>query len=176
MQKLLIILCAAFVMDAAFADTRAFVGMEGGAGIIAYDNAKDEAEINMAVSIGVNGGMKFGAKESLYNFGFTGFTEIGASPLPNLDDNHAKFWGASVTFDNYIRMQKSWKKALVLSAGYGVQNFDFENLVGTWIGAVGYTERFDTNMDWTMRFLLFLPSGETDGFNGGFRVGIRYSF
>ncbi len=156
-------------------DVAAFIGMDGGAGFLAYNSHVDgDGALGLVFSLGANAGMRFGPKDILYNFGISGYAEIGASPLPDMDDNFAKFWGGAVMFDNYIRMQKSWKRALVLSAGIGSQSFNADGLHNGWVGAIGFTERFDHNLDWTMQIKLFNPSGNIDGFNAGFRMGIRY--
>ena len=181
MKKLIVTLVSLLGASGAYADASyfdMFVGAEGGVSLMSYSNPDEEtsSNINMLLSAGASMGIKLGSTSNLYRYGFSTLVDGGRSIFPDFDDKHVSNWGAVIMFDNYIRMQRSWRRSLIFSGGYGFRDMNSGDLEPVYIASFAWTERTDANLDVVSAVRLFMPDDRDAGIDFALRIGLRYNF
>ena len=144
-SKLLLIGTTALVASVSGANAmeyRPFVGVAMGIRGIIYDDAIEDSAVYYLpkdfVTFGIEGGMRFGSYDKIYNGGLA--INIDTSNSENVSDKFSdqtyakiKTTALTATYDNFIRISgdKAKRIDLVLGAGLGAMNYHFDSqLVG----------------------------------------------
>lgn len=139
--KLLLMGTSALALSVAGANAteyRPFVGVAMGVQGIIYDDAiEDSAPYYLPkdfIAFGIEGGMRFGSYDKIYNGGFsvninTSDSEKVSNKFTNETYAKVKTTAISATYDNFIRVSgnKAKRIDLVLGAGAGVMNYHIDS-------------------------------------------------
>jgi opacity protein-like surface antigen len=195
------ILLSLFLVSPAFAaemPLNGFVGITAGGVQLSYDDVLDTKYApGFQGKLGVEGGLKFGDTNNVYNIGLTGFYDYVFSG--DIDMNMARdmgmYWLDSMsvgytmigaTLDNYIRIDSDNESSFYLVGGIGyasinrtitVNGFgqsatESEQAAGLTV-KIGGIYNIDKNIGLTFGTRIMMPDGMTFI---NYEAGLRYSF
>ena len=201
-SNMLLIGASAIVLSMAGSNAteyRPFIGLTMGVQGLIYDDAiEDNAPYYLPkdfITFGIEGGMRFGSYDKIYNGGFsvninTSDSEKVSYKFTNETYAKLKTTTLTTTYDNFIRISgnKAKRIDLVLGAGVGAMNYHRDSQIATaedetaWSTALAFKAGLDfeltKNLTLSANMRMFVPTREHYNIAASYVAGgaIKYIF